>query len=60
MDITNVLPGEKYFALEAFKKRRKFNFVMGSAIDTATEITSHVEQPNLNGCILTTGALVSD
>jgi hypothetical protein len=60
MDITSVSSGEKYFALEAFKKRRKCNFTMGSATDMATEITSHVEEQNVNGCILATGSLVPD
>lgn len=57
MDITSVSPGEKYFALEAFKKRRKCNFMMGSATDRATEIIRHVEEQNVNGCILSTGSL---
>jgi hypothetical protein len=58
IDKTSISSGEKYFALEEFKKRRKCNFDMGSAIDMATEITSHVEEQNLNSCILAIGSLV--
>jgi hypothetical protein len=60
MDMTNVPLGEKYCELIALIQRNRLNFVIWSAVDMVTDITSHVQKQTVHACIPATNSLIPE